>query len=68
MGLGWSVLGDNTRTRLKTSVLDKPRKGPGRRPMLGGNRRLGLRHVYNLVGQCQGILSQGKVDVWNSNS
>ena len=35
MGLGHSVLGDNTRTRLMTSVLkDKPRKSPGGRPML----------------------------------
>ena len=34
MGLGRSVLGDNTRTRLMTSVSDEPRKSPGGRPML----------------------------------
>ena len=34
MGLGHSVLGDNTRTRLMTSVLDELRKSPGERPML----------------------------------
>ena len=34
MGLGQSVLGDNTRIRLMTSVSDEPRKSPGGRPML----------------------------------
>ena len=34
MGLGHSVLGDNTRTRLMTSVSKEPRKSPGGRPML----------------------------------
>ena len=34
MGLGHSVLGDNTRTRFMTSVSDKPKKSPGERPML----------------------------------
>ena len=34
MGLGRSVLGDNTRTRLMTSVSkDSPWKSPGGRPM-----------------------------------
>ena len=45
MGLGQSVLGDSTRTRLMTSVSDEPRKSPGGRPMLRGNRRLGLRYM-----------------------
>ena len=31
--------------------------------MLRGNMRLRLRHTSILVGQCQGILSQDKVDV-----
>ena len=35
MGLGHSVLGDNTRTRLMTSVLkDSPGRVQGERPML----------------------------------
>ena len=46
-----------------TSVWDEPRKSPRGRPMLRGNRRLGLGCMYILVGQCQGILSQAKIDV-----
>ena len=42
MGLGHSVLGDNTRIRLMTSVSNKPRKSPGGKAYVEDNRRLGL--------------------------
>ena len=37
--------GDNTRTRLMTSVLKEPRKSPGGRPMLRTTGGWGLRCI-----------------------
>ena len=45
MGVGHSVLGDNTRRRLMTSVSKEPRKSPGGKAYVEDNRRLGLRHM-----------------------
>ena len=57
MGLGHSVLGDNTRTRLMTSVSkDSPWKSPGGRAYVEDNRRLGLWHmkIQDDPGRVQG--------------
>ena len=45
MGLGHSVLGDNTRTRLMTSVSNGPMEESRGKAYVEDNRRLGLRHM-----------------------
>ena len=45
MGLGCSVLGDNTRTRLMTSVSNEPREESRAKAYVEDDRRLGLRHM-----------------------
>ena len=45
MGLGHSVLGDNTRTRLMTSVSDEPKEESRGKAYVEDKRRLGLGHM-----------------------
>ena len=45
MGLGHSVLGDNTRTRLMTSVSNEAQEESRGKAYVEDNRRLGLGHM-----------------------